>query len=122
ATDNAVLRKLRNRVVVDSFSSRPQTFFQPSQAEVRGERQNCGGNSSGKDELIVHHCETAKDELAQTSGSDCSGDGGKSHRNDDSYAYSGKNYAQGQWQFHLKQELAGGESHTAPGFDHCGID
>ena len=97
------------------FSSHPK----PKSAD---KRQNRGGNRPGQNELIVHHGETAKNELAQASGANRGGDGGQSHGNNDRHAHAGEDHAHRQRQLDLKQKLAVGESHAAPGLDHGRID
>src|SRR5580693_2375974 len=119
---SAMLRQSGKAVRANPVSLRAQTPPQPSQAEIGRQRQNCGGDGSGQNELIVDHGETAKDELAQTSSANRGSDGGQSHRDNDRHAYPGENHAQGEGQFHLKQELAAGEAHASPGLDYGRID
>src|ERR1022692_3456319 len=93
---STVLRIHSNIARAGRVSSWPQSFFQPSQTEISRQGQDRRGNGSGQNELIVHHGETAKDELAQASCANRGGNGGQSHRNDDCDSYAGENHARRQ--------------------------
>ena len=97
-----MLRKRRKTLHADLDSSWLQAPLQPSQAEIRRQRQNSGGNGSGQNELIVHHSEAAKDELAEASGANRGSNGGQAYRDDDGHSHAGENHTQRQRQLHLK--------------------
>src|ERR1700733_2650100 len=110
--------RVRETALADAVSSRAQTPLDPSQAEIRRQRQDCGRNRSGQDEFVVHHRETAKNELAESSGADCRCNGGESNRDHDRYPDARKNHTHRQRQLHLEQPLAIGKSHSPPSFDN----
>src|ERR1700683_2983998 len=107
---------VRETGLADAVSSRAQTPLDPSQTEIRRQRQDCGRKRSGQDEFVVHHRETAKNELAKSSGAECRSNGSESNRHHDRYPDARKNHAHRQRQLHLEQQLAIGKSHSPPSF------
>jgi hypothetical protein len=64
----AAVKRNRAHTPDGEASSRTQTPLQPSQPHVGCQRQDRGWNCPSKNNFVVNHCQTSKDELAKTSG------------------------------------------------------
>jgi hypothetical protein len=64
--------------------------FQQAESAIGDQRQQSGWDCTGKDQAIIDGRDTAKNQLAQTSGTDCGSDGCNSDTSDGGGAKSCK--------------------------------
>src|SRR3984893_890233 len=103
------------------FSPRPQTILQPTQTRVGKQGQRRRRNRPRQNELIVHHRQSSKNELSQSTGANGCSDGRQSHRDHHRHPHPRENHTHRQRQLHLKKKLTIGEPHAAARFHHGGI-
>src|SRR5213595_1987726 len=90
----------------------PQAFFDGAEDEIGNDSQQRRGNGAGENQAVVHGGHAAKDQLAQSAGTDGGGDSCDTDAGDGGDPKSGEDNARGEGKLNLKQQLAVSESHA----------
>src|SRR5215467_7004648 len=71
--------------------ARAQSFLEPTQSDVGRNGENCSGNRSRKNDLVIHHRQSAKDVFAQPACADRRSNRCQTHGDDGSDSDPGDN-------------------------------